>query len=118
MGLTRKDVDATVLTILAVLTFAATHQGWGVPLVGDSHRWAAGTIFLLGMMTCGRGTHVPGGMPVLFAGLGTLSLVLVALAIATGSLTPLSLLVANIVVLWAASTLRHARQTPGKPIAT
>jgi hypothetical protein len=83
MGLTRKDVDATALTILVVLTFAATQQGWGVLLVGDSHRWAAGTILLLGIATCALGTHVPGRMPIVFAGLGTLALLLATLAIAT-----------------------------------
>jgi hypothetical protein len=36
-----------------------------------------------------------------------LALVLAALALASGSLTALSLLVVAIVVLWAASTLRH-----------
>ncbi len=118
MGLTRKDVDATVLTILVVVTFAVTHQGWGVPLVGDSRRWAAAAIMLLGMATCALGTHVQGRMPILPAVLGTLALVLATLAVATGSLTPLSLLVADIVALWAVSTVRHARQVPGKPIAT
>src|SRR4051794_39073725 len=46
MTLSRKDVVATVLTVLVVLTFAATHEGWNVPLVGDSHRWAAAVILL------------------------------------------------------------------------
>jgi len=69
MTLTRKDAAAAALTALAVLAFLATHEGWGVPLVGDSHRWAAGAILLLGSMTCGLGV----------------------LALATGSLTPLSL---------------------------
>jgi hypothetical protein len=35
---------------------------------------------------------------------------------ATGSLTPLPLLVADIVVLWAASTWRHARHMPHSPL--
>jgi hypothetical protein len=117
MRLTRKDIDATVLTIVVVLTFAASHQGWDVPLVGASHRWAAAAIFLLGMLTCGLGTRVPGRTPIVFPLLGTLALVLAGLAIATGSLTPLSLLVADIVALWALSTLRHARQAPGRPVS-
>src|SRR5438034_4339420 len=50
MTLTRKDAAAAALTALAVLAFLATHEGWGVPLVGDSHRWAAGAILLLGSM--------------------------------------------------------------------
>lgn len=46
------------------------------------------------------------------------ALTLAVLAVATGSLTALSLLVSDIVVLWAASTLRHAFGPPRKPIAT
>src|SRR5919201_3037087 len=56
MTFTRKDGAATALTALAVLVFVATHEGWSVPLVGDSHRWAAGAIFLLGSLTCGLGS--------------------------------------------------------------
>ena len=33
---------------LSVLVFAATHEGWNVWLIGDSHRWAAGAILVLG----------------------------------------------------------------------
>ena len=55
MTFSRKDAAAAALTALAVLVFLATHEGWGVPLVGDSHRWAAGAIFFLGSMTCGLG---------------------------------------------------------------
>jgi hypothetical protein len=68
-------------------------------LVGDGHRWAAGAILLLGSMNCGLGSP----------GKGRVTKVL---AIATGSLTPLSLLVVHIVVLWAISTFRHARPVP------
>jgi hypothetical protein len=50
-----KDVVATGLTALAVLAFLATHEGWGVWLVGDSRRWAAAAITLLGVATCGLG---------------------------------------------------------------
>jgi hypothetical protein len=117
MTLTRKDATATVLTLLAVLTYAATHEGWNVPLVGGSHRWAAGAIMLLGMFTCGLGSPGRGVASWLLATLGMLAFALAALALVTGSLTPLSLLVADIVVLWAVSTFRHAWQVPRKPIA-
>jgi hypothetical protein len=52
----------------------------------------------------------------LFATLGGAALVLSVVALATGSLTPLSLLVADIVVLWALATLRHARHAPHSPV--
>jgi hypothetical protein len=109
MTLTRKDVAATVLTALAVLVFLATHEGWGVPLAGDSHRFAAGAIFLLGSLTCGLGSPGKDGATKLLAIFGVAALVLAVLAVATGSLTPLSLLVVDMVALWAVSTLRHAR---------
>jgi hypothetical protein len=51
MMLSRKDVAATALTALVVVTFVATHEGWNVWLVGGSHRWAAGVISILGVLT-------------------------------------------------------------------
>jgi hypothetical protein len=117
LTLTRKDVAATALTALAVAVFAATHEGWNVWLIGGSHRWAAGAILLLGAFTCGLGSPARRGAMPFFATLGTLALALAVLAFVTGSLTPLSLLVADIVILWAASTIRHARHEPGKPVA-
>jgi len=116
MTLGRKDLGATALTTLVVLAFLATHEGWGVPLIGDSHRWAASAIALLGMLTCGFGAPDKHRGFRLLATLGALALVLAGFAIATGSLTPLSLLVADIVLLWAASTLRHAWHGPRKPL--
>ena len=119
MTLTRKDAAAALLTALVVLAFLATHQGWDVPLIGDSHRWAAGAIALLGMATCGLGSPARGAGTKLLAALGVLALVLAVLAVATGSLTPLSLLVVDVVLLWAGSTWRHARQgqVPRRPVA-
>jgi hypothetical protein len=108
MTLTRKDLAATLLTALAVLVFFATHEGWNVWLVGDSRRWSAGAIVLLGSMTCSLGAPGKDRLTKTLAVLGIAALVLGVLAIATGSLTPLSLLVADIVVLWAVSTFRHA----------
>jgi hypothetical protein len=115
MNLTRKDALATLLTGLVVLVYAATHEGWNVWLVGGSHRWAAGTILLIGIATCGLGTPRPSRTTSLLELLGAAALVLGVVALVTGSLTPLSLLVADIVVLWAASTLRHAVHEPRTP---
>ena len=110
MTLTRKDLAATVLTTLAVLTFFATHEGWNVWLVGGSHRWAAGAITLLGAFTCGLGSPGKDFATKLLAVLGIAAGVLAVLALVTGSLTPLSLLTLDIVLLWAASMVRHAHQ--------
>lgn len=114
MTLSRKDVAATALTAVAVVTFFATHEGWNVWLVGSSHRWAAGAILILGGLACGLGSPGRGTATRLLATLGVLALVLAVLALATGSLTPLSLLVVDIVLLWAASTTRHVGQ-PSRP---
>ena len=118
MTLTRKDAAATALTILVVLTFLATHESWGVPLVGGSHRWAVVAIALLGVLTCALGTPGEDRATRLLMGLGALALVLALLALAFDSLTVLSLLVADIVVLWVASTLRHAHvfHVLGRPL--
>jgi hypothetical protein len=113
-----KDVVATCLTALAVLAFLATHEGWGVWLIGDSRRWAAGAITLLGFATCALGSPSKGGATKFLAMLGILAFALAVLALATGSLTPLSLLVVDIVLLWALSTLRHMVQDVRKPLAT
>jgi hypothetical protein len=64
------------------------------------------------------GSKVSGTTMTLFGLIGTLALVMAALAFWTASLTPLSLLVACIVLLWAMSTVRHAWQPPGRPAAT
>ena len=115
--ITRKDITATVLTVLAVLTYAATHEGWNVPLVGGSHRWAAGAIMLLGIGSCSTGTLTRGLGTFVLAAFGVIALVLGVIALWTASLTPLSLLVADIVVLWAASTVRHAsHRNPGRAV--
>jgi hypothetical protein len=118
MTLTRKDAEATALTFLVLLVYAASHEGWNVPLVGASHRWAARAILFLGMLTCSRGSPDEGPATKVLAALGILALVLAGLALATGSLTPLSLLVADVVLLWAVSTLRHAGHATQTPVAT
>jgi hypothetical protein len=115
MTLTSKDLGATLLTTAVVLVFFATHEGWNVWLVGDSHRWAAGVVFALGVLTCGLGTPSKDSLSKVLGVLGALALVLALVAIATGSLTPLSLLVVDIVALWALSTYRHAAGVPQQP---
>ena len=112
----RKDVAATLLTALVVVVFLATHEGWGIWLVGGSHRWAAGAIALIGISTCGLGSPGQDRGRKMMALLGIAAVPLAAVAIATGSLTPLSLLVLDIVLLWAGSTLRHLLHRGGRPV--
>jgi hypothetical protein len=104
MALTRRDAVATLLTALVVAVFLATHEGWNVWLVGDSHRWAAAAITVLGVATCALGTSRAATSMALGATAGVLSIV----ALVTGSLTALSLLVLADVVLWLVSLARHA----------
>lgn len=121
MTLSRKDAAATVLTGLAVLAFLASYKGWGVPLVGDSHRWAAGAIMLCGWMTCALGEQKEAGSPHrwsisiwLLMALGVAALVFFVLAVVTGSIVLLTLLIIDTVLLWAGSTLRHLLRSPGQ----
>jgi hypothetical protein len=116
MTLKRKDAVATGLTGLAVLAYVATRQAWNVWLIGDSHRWAAAVIMGLGIATCSVGARRVNSL--LFGVLGGAAFVFGVLALLTGSLTPLSLLVADMVVMWALTTFRHAHNPSGRPIAT
>jgi hypothetical protein len=115
MTLTWKDGAATLLTGVVVLVFLATHESWNVWLVGSSTRWAAVAVTLLGAATCALGSasdEVASGREAstavtLLSAIGALSGVLAIVAIATGSLTALSLVVLAIVALWLGATLRH-----------
>jgi hypothetical protein len=61
----------------------------------------------LGIATCAQGSPEKGVGTKFLAGLGMLAVVLAVGAIVSGSLTVLSLLVIDIVLLWALSTSRH-----------
>jgi hypothetical protein len=101
---------ATGLTVAVVLVVVATHEGWNVWLVGDSGRWAAVTVTVLGLLTCALGSPGPDRASRLLAALGVLAGVLAVAAILTGSLTALSFLVLDVVALWALATARHAAE--------
>lgn len=116
MLLSRKDLAATAVTGFAVAVFVTTHQGWDVWLIGGSHRWAAGAITLLGALTCGLGTPSRDIGTKFLMALGVIAAVLAVVAIWTGSLTPLSLLVVDIVLLWGAATLGHVQHDHRSPI--
>ncbi|HUO73202.1 MAG TPA: hypothetical protein VMU39_20705 [Solirubrobacteraceae bacterium] len=115
MTLTHKDAVAISLTGLAVLAFLATQEAWNVPLVGHSHRWAAALILACGVAACAVGGSRSGAP--LFGVLGTAALLFGVVALLTGSLTLLSLLVVDLVLMWAIATLRHAHVAPGRPVA-
>ncbi len=110
MDMSRRDLVATLLTALAVLVFAAVHEGWGVPLVGSSVRWAAGVVLVLGIATCAQGSPGRDAGSQWLGVIGVIALVLALVALVTASLTVLSLLVLAFVALWAVSTWRHAHR--------
>lgn len=113
-----RDVVTFVMTALTVLAYAATHEGWDVWLIGGSHRWAAGAIVFLGAAVFlfeALERSIPEG---LFGALGVLAVVLAGIAFWTASLTPLSILVATIVVVWAATAVADTVRAGGRPIAT
>lgn len=43
-----RDIAATLIVALVLLVLFTTQQGWGVYLIGGSHRWAAGVTTILG----------------------------------------------------------------------
>jgi hypothetical protein len=112
MQLTHKDQAATVLTAFAVLVFAVAHQEWNVWLIGGSHRWATGAIAVLGFGACSLGSPGKDAATKLIGVLGVAAGALVVYALVSGSLTALSLLTLDVVVLWAASLLRHSAHNP------
>ena len=114
MKLDRNDRLVTGLAILIVGVFLTTWQGWGVPLVGDSHRWATIVILLLGLAAAALSS--PGSDPrsYLLTTLVIAAFLFAVLALATGSLASLALLVVALLGLIAESTERHARHGRGQ----
>jgi hypothetical protein len=118
MRIDRKDGTVAGLAILIVGVFVTTHEGWGVPLVGGSYRWAAVIILLLGL---GAGVlSAPGSEPrsYLLAGELVAAFLFAVLALATASLTPLSLLVIVVLALIVTSITRHVRTGRATPVTT
>src|SRR5512133_2917574 len=111
-----EDVGATLVMAATVMGFTSTHQHWNVWLIGDSRRWTAGLLTVLAIVMFGLVTRHIGSTA---AGvLGTVAAALAAAAFWTASLTPLSLLAATIVLVWAIAVLRDLFVTPHAPIPT
>ncbi|HEX5468719.1 MAG TPA: hypothetical protein VFW80_06705 [Gaiellaceae bacterium] len=110
-----EDFVATSLMAAAVLAFTATHDNWGVWLIGDSRRWTAGLLvllgtFLFGVVGCGHtAQHL---RPLVLGVLACVAACFAGFAFATASLTPLSLLAATIVVVWALALASDLRELP------
>jgi hypothetical protein len=121
MALTRKDLAATALIALMAACLIATTRADSVPLIGSSHRWAAAAILLLGVAGCSLGNAAQmAGDRILMAAFGVLGTAAFAAgvwALISGRLLAVELLVAANVVLWAATTMRHAWIHPHAPIS-
>jgi hypothetical protein len=118
MKLDRRDRTVVGLAIVMVGNFLTTYEGWGVPLVGDSHRWAAVVILLLALAA--GALSAPGSDPrsYVLGGLVLVAFLFAVLALATASLTSLVLLVVAVLALIVASTGRHLRHGRGRTVAT
>ena len=111
-----EDVAATLLMAVTVLGFTATHEGWNVWLIGDSRRWTAGLLVLLGAATFALVARHVGTTA--FVSLGIVAAALAGLAFWTASLTPLSLLAATIVLVWAVAVMRDITGVCRGPVPT
>jgi hypothetical protein len=118
MKLDRNDRKVVALALLVAAVFVTTYAGWGVPLIGDSHRWATAVIIVLGLAAgvfSAPGLEAPSHLE---AGLVVVAFLFAVVAFATASLAAVALLVAAILALVATSATRHLRQRRGTPIAT
>jgi len=108
-----EEVAATLLMAAAVMGFTATHEGWDVWLIGDSRRWTAGLLSVLGVaMFAFVARHIGTTLAVVLA---CAAVCFAGVAFWTASLTPLSLLAATIILVWALAVLRdlfHETRTP------
>jgi hypothetical protein len=111
-----EDVVATLLATAAVLAFTSTHQSWNVWLIGDSRRWTAGLLALIGVAMFGLAARHIG--PALLVLLGIAAVVFAGLALWTASLTTLSLLAATVILVWAAAVVRDLFEVERKTLVT
>ena len=118
MEVNRTDRKVLGLAILIVAVFVTTYAGWGVPLIGSSHRWAAGVIVLLGLAAAALCSPGSEARSYALAGLVIVAFLAAVLAFATASTAALALLVIALVALIAISIGRHLRHTAGRPAAT
>ena len=110
-----EDVLSTLVIAATVLGYAATHEQWNLWLIGDSRRWTAGLLSVLGIAVFALASrHVSSFIlgPLLLLGV-----VLAVIAFWTASLTSLSFLAATIVAVWAIAVFRDLFVVPHQPIA-
>ena len=117
MKLNRKDSTVAALALLIVGVFVAASIS-GVPLIGESNRWAAVVILVLGLAAGFLSSPGSDTRSYLLGGLVIAAFLFAVLAMASASLTALALLVVALVALIVASTARHVLRGRGQHIAT
>jgi hypothetical protein len=118
MQTTRSDSKVLGLAILIVGVFVVAYADWGVPLIGDSNRWAAAAIIVLALLAGVLSSPGAESRSYAMAGLVIASFLTAVLAFATASTGALALLVVALLALMAVSTGRHLRQAPSRTAAT
>jgi hypothetical protein len=118
MQIDRKDRNVFGLAILIAAVFVTTYAGWGVPLIGDSHRWATAVILILGLAAGARSAPGLEGRSYLQAGLVVAAFLSAVIAFASASLAAVALLVLAILALVATSAGRHLRHGRRTTMAT
>ena len=114
MKLSSKDRTIAALAVLIVGVFVVAYAGWGVPLIGDSNRWATVVILALGVLAGYLSSPGTDARSYLLGGLVIVGFLFAVIAIASSSLTALALLVVALVALIVASTARHAAHKPSE----
>jgi hypothetical protein len=118
MTIDRNDRKVLGCAALTVATLVVTAAGWGVPLIGDSHRWATAAVLLLGLAAGAYSAPGSDSRSFLLGGLVLLAFLLAVVALASASLMALTLLVVSILALVAVSVTHHARAGRGRHAAT
>ena len=99
MKLSRNDRYVLGLAALIVAVFVTTAAGWGVPLIGDSPRWATVVILILGLAAGVLSAPGSESSSWVQAGLVTVAFLFAVLALATASVAAVALLVVSILGL-------------------
>ena len=107
MKLSSKDSTVAALAVLIIGVFIVAYASWGVPLIGDSNRWAAAVILALGLVAGYVRSPGSGARSYLLGGLVIVAFLFAVIALASASLTALALLVVALLALIVASTVRE-----------
>jgi hypothetical protein len=118
MKINRTDRKVLGLAILIVGVFIMALADWGVPLIGNSNRWAATVIIVLGLAAAVLISPGSESRSYVLAGLVVVAFLAAVLVFATASTGALALLVVALLALIATSTARHLTQSAGQPTTT